>query len=63
MKYDELSTEYIYKNSALDYIEFEIKWDKINISETLEYYLDDDITKEEFWLFIKKCQDLYEKMS
>ena len=42
----------------IDYLEFEVTKDWINITETLEYYLEDTYSKEELWEFIKKLQNL-----
>lgn len=53
--------KYINKK-LLNYLDFEIIDNKIEVSETLEYYISDTYSKEEFKEFINKLENLYNKL-
>ena len=50
-------TEWDFK--MLEYLNFVVIWDKVEIYETLDYYLKDTYTKEEFKLFKDKIDKIY----
>ena len=53
-----------YKNwfKVLEYLDFEIKWDKVEIYETLEHYASDIYSKKELQEFIDKLDNIKSRL-